>query len=266
MTLKPQSLRAHVARKIVERLKLGPYCDRLLLGAVPRPWYGHCVFHATWLARKLGYPAISIIEFGVAGGNGLLCLEQHAGEIEPAFGISIHIYGFDTGHGLTAPCDFRDLPYAWKAGDYPMDQGTLRQRLRRAQLIIGDVRQTIEEFYECYKPPPVGAVIFDLDLYSSTKSALTVLAAPVDRLLPRVFCYFDDIIGYPLQTYNDRTGERLAIAEFNGQSENRYLAVSNMFRGYLPEYWHQQIYVCHLFDHPEYTTNVVPEQMTLSLR
>ena len=115
-----------------------------------------------------------------------------------------------------------------------MDQKSLQRRLQRAHLILGDVRQTIQTFYQCYMPAPLGAVMFDLNLYSSTKSALEVLTAPVNQLLPRVHCYFDDIIGYPLETYNDRTGERLAINEFNRDSTTRYLDVSNMFRGYLP--------------------------------
>ena len=36
--------------------------------------------------------------------------------------------------------------------------------------------------------------------------------------LPSVFSYFDDIIGSEIELYNDYTGERLAINEFNSNS------------------------------------------------
>ncbi|MBV8361464.1 MAG: hypothetical protein JO189_26540, partial [Deltaproteobacteria bacterium] len=190
LVLKPISFRVLLARKMVERLKLGSYVDRLTLGAVPRPWYGQCVYNAAVLARCLGHSSLSVIEFGVAGGNGLLCLEQHACEVESSLGISIQIYGFDTGQGLTEPLDYRDLPYAWKSGDYPMDHEYLMRRLKRTRLILGDVRHTVRDFYQIYNPAVLGAVMFDLDLYSSTKSALGVLSAPTSKLLPRVYCYF----------------------------------------------------------------------------
>src|SRR5262245_39718650 len=41
-----------------------------------RPYYGHCMLQAARLARQLGYPTLSAIEFGVAGGNGLLHMER----------------------------------------------------------------------------------------------------------------------------------------------------------------------------------------------
>ena len=38
--------------------------------------------------------------------------------------------------------------------------------------------------------------------------------------LPRVFSYFDDTIGDEVSLYNDFTGERLAINEFNNNNNN----------------------------------------------
>src|SRR5690606_6371343 len=54
--------------KLIQVLSLGSYRFRVRIGAVPRPHYAYCVFSAAALAKQLGYPRISVIEFGVAGG------------------------------------------------------------------------------------------------------------------------------------------------------------------------------------------------------
>jgi len=43
------------------------------------------------LASRLGLPELSVIEFGVAGGRGLVALEQLAAEIGPAVGVRIAV-------------------------------------------------------------------------------------------------------------------------------------------------------------------------------
>ena len=73
------------------------------------------------MAKKLGYRQISILEFGVAGGNGLIYPEYITQKISKLLAIDIDIYGFDTGNGLTEPSDYRDLPYIWEKGFYKMD-------------------------------------------------------------------------------------------------------------------------------------------------
>jgi len=45
---------------------------------VGRPNYAFLVYQAARLAAQLGQPRVSILEFGVAGGEGLLALEHHA--------------------------------------------------------------------------------------------------------------------------------------------------------------------------------------------
>ena len=91
-------------------LRVGPYPLRVRLGCVPRPHYAHCVLGAADLARRLGIPRISVLEFGVAGGKGLLCLESHAREATRATGVAIEVYGFDTGSGLPPPAALRRAP------------------------------------------------------------------------------------------------------------------------------------------------------------
>ena len=252
--LYPIPWRTALFRRLVKRFKLGSYVDRLRWDAVDRPWYGHCVYHAAAQARALGIDRISVVEFGVAGGNGLVCLEDHARETERALGVSIDLYGFDSGAGLPSAVDYRDLPYAWPPGSFSMDQEKLRRRLTRTRLIIGDVRDSVRDFQAREKPAPLGAVIFDLDLYSSTAAAMSLLDAAPEHTLPRLRCYFDDMYGYADSLFNDYTGVRLAIAEFNRNhpADAVQLSPSNSFLGAVPQYWHFQLFVCHYFKHPAY--------------
>ena len=46
------------------------------------PEYGYCIFKAAILAKQLGIKKISILEFGVAGGNGIICIEDHCENIK----------------------------------------------------------------------------------------------------------------------------------------------------------------------------------------
>ena len=46
---------------------------KVKLKIISRPHYAYCIFNACQLASKLGLKAISVIEFGVATGNGLVC-------------------------------------------------------------------------------------------------------------------------------------------------------------------------------------------------
>jgi hypothetical protein len=191
---------------------------------VERPNYGYCVYNGAQLAKRLGYERISIIEFGVAGGNGLLNLESHAKTISKLFGIEIEVYGFDIAEGLPSPTDYRDIPFAWQKGFYQMDYKELQKRLRFAKLIIGDVKETTKSFFSDYNPAPIAAVLWDLDYYSSTIAAMRLFDADDKYLLPRIFNYFDDIVGDSIELHGDFIGERLAINEFNTLHEQRKFA------------------------------------------
>jgi hypothetical protein len=248
-------------RRIVRALKIGRYEERLRIGAVPRPQYGFCLYSAAMLARRLGYQRISAIEFGVAGGRGLLALERHADEISRCLGVEIEIYGFDTGKGLPPPQDYRDMPYIWKQGFFQMNREELQSRLGRAKLIIGDVAATVPEFVERHKPAPIGTAMIDLDYYSATASALRIFEAADEYLLPRAYCYFDDVVAHdPLSAFNDFTGERLAIAKFNQRNTDRQMAVPYL-SGFIDE-WIQQIWVLHVFHHPRYADFVRDYEVT----
>ena len=227
-----------------------PFAELLRAHRPPRPHYHWGTLCGAFLAGNLGMPRMSVIEFGVAGGNGLLDLESIAAEVERLSGVTIDVYGFDTGHGLPRPKDHRDLPQLWREGQYGMDVGALQKRLTRAKLILGPVSKTVPTFIDA-GPAPVGFVVFDLDYYSSTIDAFRLFNAEAALILPRVTCYFDDVMGF---SYGDFNGERLAISDFNGASATRKFSKIYGLRYLLnmDEKWTEMMQMLHAFDHPRY--------------
>ncbi len=221
------------------------------------PAYGYGLAQAVKLARALGEPAMSALELGVAGGNGLAALERFAGTAP----VPVQVAGFDTGAGLPAPVDYRDLPYVWRAGDFVMDEPALRARLSPSTgLVLGDVGETLGKWL-ADGHPPVGFAAFDLDYYSSTAAALaSIAAADPGCFLPRVWCYFDDVVGPDAEIHSEFTGELLAIAEFNTANAGCKIAQVNGLRwkvGAAPR-WIAGMFVLHLFTHPRYCDYVLP--------
>ncbi len=154
------------------------------------------MLHAAVLARKLGHKRVAAVEFGVAGGNGLLAMERHAEAVRAETGVEVAVYGFDTGKGMPPPLDYRDMPYMWQPGYFAMDVEKLRARLAAAELILGDVAETLAYFVAREGAPPVGFV--------------AIKVAPVNGL--------------------------------------------RFFGNRIPQSWHEQIFVAHLFAHPGYGT------------
>jgi hypothetical protein len=232
---------------------LNAQCLRLLEVDPRRPNYVWGVVHGAGLAQVLGIPRISVIEFGVAGGNGLVALQDIATRVEEVFGVTIDVYGFDTGVGLPKPSDHRDLPNVFVEGFYPMDVEKLLPQLNKAKLRLGRIENTISEFIHS-KPAPVAFISFDLDLYTSTRHAFALLESERNLLLPRIYCYFDDILGF---TYSEFNGELLAITEFNNDHNMRKISKINGLKYYLPssladQRWAEQFYLAHIFDHESY--------------
>src|SRR5688500_10351162 len=98
------------------------------------------------LAKALGQERISLIEFGVARGQGLRALEKIALKLEQMYGVAIDVYGFDAGSGLPEPTDYPDMPNISTHGYYPMDREKLQRHLQKARLLMGDVRDTVSQF------------------------------------------------------------------------------------------------------------------------
>src|SRR5206468_3382400 len=131
-----------------------------------RSYYVWGVVNAAALAQALKIPRISVMELGVAGGSGLVALEDIAARVEAELkDVQIDVYGFDTGIGLPKPVDYRDLPNLFVEGLYSMDVERLQKRLSKAKLNLGSVENTIPEFIAS-SPAPVGFVSFDLDFYT----------------------------------------------------------------------------------------------------
>lgn len=242
-------------RGVWSRFPVGSIPDRVVYGIWQRPHYAYGVYHAAAMAKKLGLGGITVIEFGVAGGNGLIALESIARDMSEFFGIAIEVAGFDAGSGLPPATDYRDQPYIWGEGDYKMDDAALRARLRGGtKLVMGQVKETVPAFLTDLRWP-VGFIAFDLDYYSSTKDALRMMDGPESGRLPRIYCYFDDIVWPAEACHNPYTGENLAIREFNAEHDGQKICKLENLNWIQPHpaQWHQQMYVAHEFAHPLYT-------------
>lgn len=242
------------------RFPVGSVQSRVHYGIFPYPNYAYGVYWSSILASRLGLPAITVIEMGVAGGRGLIALEKSSAEIEGITGVKIDVVGFDSGEGMPAPVDFRDVPQVWGEGFYKMEPEKLRSRLNRAQLVLGDVRETIPQWMAENQKSPIGFIAFDLDYYSSTKSAFRLLSGTESSHLPRVHCYFDDLAGNDLACMSEFVGEHLAIKEFNEENASRKLCKIEQLRLSRPrwEKWQDRMYAFHNFSHPQYNTLVIP--------
>jgi hypothetical protein len=254
MVLEP----TRIPREILRRWPGASFETRLKWDAVERPGYAYGVYQAARQARALGLSGISVIEMGVAGGQGLLALENNARAIEVLLGVKIDVFGFDLVSGLPEPSDYRDMPYVWRSGYFAMNGHALRDRLRAAEIVEGDVAETVPRFLTRPALLPVGFVAFDLDYYSSTAAALALLSAGEPLLLPRVFCHFDDVVGDDWELHSEYTGELLAIAEFNASHSDRKVAPINglPYKRAVAAEWHAKQYVLHCFSHPLYQRHI----------
>lgn len=218
----------------------------------PRGGYAYCVYHAADLARRLNVPAISVLEFGVAGGNGLLFLDQFARRVEKEISVQIELYGFDTGRGLPEVVGAENLPYWFQSSQYPMDIESLRAAGVSATLVLGDVKETVGSFFAQHKAAPVGVILNDLDLYSSTSDSFRLFEQDYSNFLPRLFMYFDDVIGTEYEMYSPCNGQLLAISDFNERQDRVYLGLNQNLQTRPDLVYRNQIYYAHLKAHPQY--------------
>ena len=203
----------------------------LASGLDARPQYVWGSLLAAHTASALGQPGFTAIEFGVAGGNGLLALERAAAAAAELLGVTAEVYGFDTGTGMPAPVDHRDVPWVICPGLFELDEPRLRARLPARSSCSGRSPRRFREWLSV-QHAPIGFAAFDLDYYSATVDAFAVFDAPAERLLPRVVCYFDDVFGLG---WSDFAGERAAIADFNAAHERRKIGKIHGLRYDLPE-------------------------------
>lgn len=98
----------------------------------------------------------------------------------------------------------------------------------------------------------MGFASIDVDIYTSSKSALKLIAdASSEYLLPTVGLHFDDV--WSEWGYNRFSGELLSIEEINDEHELRKIDrdryVDYWHGGFTP--WHDAMYMLHALDHPD---------------
>jgi hypothetical protein len=213
-----------LVKALVTKFSLGSFEFRLAFDALRRPWFGYSLYHAARLAERLGIPKITALEFGVAMGDGLVEMERMAQEISRVCPTQIQVVGFDTGIGLPAHSDYKDLPYVWRKGHYEMNVAAVRSRLSNAELVLGDVADTVPPFLAGLTAP-IGFISFDLDYYSSTCSALRIFEGSDQAYLPRILCYFDDVVGDDDQLHCEDVGEYVGLPSL------RSFALLRLYRG-----------------------------------
>jgi hypothetical protein len=234
----------------------GSYRDRIAFDLVVRPQHAFGILRAADEAKRIGIRRVTLIEFGVASGAGIMNMAYIAERVSRETGVRFDLYGFDTGEGMPPPADHRDHPEYYQAGDFQMDAVALRAALPDSvHLVLGDLRDTVPQFLaERTEEAPIGFVAVDVDYYWSTVAALRVLAANPCLYLPLTTTYFDDVV---LDNHNSWQGQQLAIREFNEANamrkleHHRFLENQRVFRNAL---WLKQIYSLHVMDHPARST------------
>jgi hypothetical protein len=218
---------------------------------IGRAHFAHCLLLATLQAMRIGLKQISVFEFGVLHGDGLLNLCSICQRITEDTGFQFKIFGFDSDVGMPPITDYRDHPEIWYTGQFKVDHSLLTSRLpANAKLIVGDIAKTIVPFCKenLSADCPVGFVAIDVDLYSSTKSAFKLLKGKPECYLPAVVMYFDDV--NDMITLNSWCGEALAMKEFNRANKFRKIEEKWTRQNVTNAGWHDQIYCCHVLDHP----------------
>jgi hypothetical protein len=252
--------RQRLILELRKRLGFLGVIDRVHLDLFPYPQYAYGVYIACLQANMLGVRRTTVMEFGVAGGNGLIALESAADFIGRELGISVQVIGFDTGEGMPPSDDYRDIVYWYRPGDYRMDVERLKARLRGARLVIGDIRETVEHALSG-GDGPVGFCSLDMDYYSATTAALKLFDAPSETRQPRVVIYADDIFGlHDLNLMCEDVGEERAFREFNDtHPRQRILPIRGLrYKRPFPAKWNDMMFVHHDFAHPDYNTPINP--------
>src|SRR5690349_4856209 len=145
----------------------GSFRDREQYGLINRANYLYGMLRAADCAKYFGKTRVTVIEFGVASGAGLLNMVDLASLITTETGVEFRIVGFDTGKGLPQVRGYKDHPEIWNPGDFAMeDRDKLLRKLdHRAEIIWGDIADTIKPFTQLITPDaPVGFISVDVDI------------------------------------------------------------------------------------------------------
>ncbi len=154
------------------------------------------------------HPEGLVCEFGVAGGKTLSFLAKR---------IKRDVHGFDSFEGL--PDDWSGT--AERAGRFSRKAKPPRVPAN-ARLHVGWFDATLPRFLQAH-PGPLALLHLDADLYSSTKTVLTLMR---DRIRPGTAIVFDEYLNYP----GWRAHEHKAFQEFVGEAglKYRYIGFSTL--------------------------------------
>ncbi|MBI3434346.1 MAG: hypothetical protein HY056_04600 [Proteobacteria bacterium] len=229
----------------------GSVRQKIEYDCIPRNGYAYCILAAADAAKKHGIGRLTLIEFGVAAGAGLLNICSIATQVTGETGVEFDIVGFDSGEGMPPPVDYRDHPEKYFTGDYFIGEkkaALLDLLPSNAKIYYGAIADTLKQA-ETEIDSVIGFIAIDVDYFSSTRESLRVLDWDPSRYLSSVLMYFDDV---QEADDNEYCGELLAIKDFNQRSEMRKITPVNYLsklRFFKNAFWHGQIYYAHVFDH-----------------
>jgi hypothetical protein len=243
----------------------GGFRSRVEFDLVIRQQHAYSILACADLARELGIEEVTLLEFGVAAGAGIVNLCTIAERVTRETGVKFRIVGFDIGRGMPPPESYRDHPEIYQAGDFPMRPEALRSVLAdRATLVLGELKETVGPYLQTVSAgAPIGFIAIDVDYYSSTRDALEVLTGAPEQYLPQTLLYVDDV---ELASHNSWCGEQLAIAEFNERHEFRKIERHTFLRSYRifrNARWIDHMYTLHVLDHRTRRTLIPSRQATV---
>src|SRR5687767_14259572 len=102
-------------------MAFGSFRTRVKWDVVVRQHNACSILQVADAAKGVGIKTVSVIEFGVATGAGLINMARIAGEVTRVTGVEFKLYGFDTGKGMPPARDYRDHPDMYAHGDFAMD-------------------------------------------------------------------------------------------------------------------------------------------------
>lgn len=246
----------------------GSYRSKINHDLIIRQHNACCILKAADYAKNNGLEKVTLLEFGVAAGAGLMNMAKIASHITRITGVEFELYGFDTGVGMPPAVDYRDHPELYQQGDFPMNFEALQKVLpSNTHLILGNVAETVPELLsKLTVEAPIGYVVVDVDYYSSAREALKIFSdANANKYLPITLVYMDDV---SLEPHNSFCGELLAIQEFNAENRYRKLERHDFFentRIYRKSAWIKQIYYLHVLDHPtRFSTSAKDAKRTIT--
>jgi len=250
-------------------LLFGSTRQKINYDCILRNGYAYGILAAADHAKKYGIKRLTLIEFGVAAGAGLMNICWIAERVSKQTGVEFDVIGFDSGEGMPPPRDYRDHPEHYLTGDYPVTDkaGLLAALPANAKIYYGPIECTLKQA-EAEIASTIGFISIDVDYFYSTEQSLEILTWKAERYLPAVPMYFDDVAYID---HNRFCGELLAIEDFNQMHQTRKIAPMN----FLPKYrvfknalWLGQVFYAHVLDHefrtPAYNQARRPEIAVLT--